>query len=293
MMSKKVRFILFVVTVQASILFALEPEFFDSLEVRLRNDYRICTGNRSNPSTHYLIRWKREIDELLSSTDSDSLQKAYLRMTNRDPHDVRPCEIAVWYKEQLTQEQQLQVSLEEIVRSKELAEADSVSVTHELSSLQNRPADFFAMPAGITPQSFKWLFKRNTDRELTENNSSYVADSIYIQNRPFTATFYFDEHDRYFKYELVSPLAPADSLDLRVRQDAAILENHFKGKLELSPEVFRVGFFDIKEGKGATYRSWQNEAFSITIQLSTANNLYYTKAVVQYSLNMLNLKESQ
>ncbi|MFP4679759.1 MAG: hypothetical protein ACLFQB_04710 [Chitinispirillaceae bacterium] len=261
-----------------------DAELFDSLEYVLRNDYLVCTGDTTTQTKKQLLDWKAEIDSAVNSSNYRELFEEYQKFTNLKAEDIRPCEPISWSRQLERQLKEMDSLVSAQRKAREKKHKDSLAVTQELASLETSGADLFGIPAGISPESFRWLFSRRSDAVLKKTNGYLRADSIILDSVTLNAAFRFSKKGKYIGYELETAALKADSLDSTVRSWAHRLTQQFTQKLGRKPEFEnKVGFNDIKQGRLSVLKQWSKPSTaSVLIGLATFRHRYYAKVMVKY-----------
>ncbi len=276
------RVVFFVILLFITFGIALEPAFFDSLEQRMRDDYHLCTENSKDTSLKTIIQWKHSTDSIIDSESYDTIFSHFIKATGLDPAEIRPCEPIVWYQREIDQMKDTEKIMNEIRKEKSAAKRDSLAVMEELSGLETSPVDFKGIPANTSRRSFMWLITRTPHASLEDRGLFFQVDSIAIGEGYFRGTFYFNRNGQYNMYKLESYHLPADSVNTKVRTDAALLSAYFEEKIGRAPETHNVGFLEIKQDNPSPYRSWPDVTPGVTVKLATHNHNYYAKCVIDY-----------
>jgi len=254
---------------------------FDEIEERIRDDYRICTGDSTNPPLANILAWQKQINHVISSPSYKGLVKRYLALTGLSPKDIRPCQVIRWAQQQKRMNAQIVKSLTQQQRLREIAKSDSLTVMKELSSSIATPLDFMAIPFGLSPFSVAWIVKKNKANLTTPTENVLQADSIVIKGIPFTASFIFDSLNRYYRYELQSQSGPADSLNNVIRLHADTLAAYFEDILGPPTHINRIGLFDIRPGNITLQKIWYTDMVDVVIGFGTKNYVYYAHAIAE------------
>jgi hypothetical protein len=256
--------------------------FFDSLELSLRNDYRLCTADSSVRPLDDLLRWKKTIDQFCSDTAYPGIVRAFSRETGITPSDARPCEIIQWYQRGQAQARE---SVQLLAREREQAvreHRDSVALVRELEKTPRNNYDLKGIPFGLSRESFITIAKRNALPPLITDNPVYRCDNFPLGVHRFTAAFHFNTDNRYWCYELESPTVAFDSLNTGARPMVEYLSAQMESKTGSAPDhIYRVGQFDIVPGRLSIVTSWNLPDAVMYIGLARTGNRFYAKAIVQ------------
>ena len=266
------------------VLYASEKDsgkaFFDTLEMTLRADYILCTRDSSEQSVHDLLRWKKGLDQIISSPLYGGLLKEFHKETGIRPDDVRPCEIISWKQAKDAELQEIELLLQEEQERETLKRADSLFAEQELSKAKTTSVDFDGIPFGVSKRGLRILAARAGLMLIDEGN--YLrGEELQIGTSTFRGAFYLDKDGRYWKYELESVTGSLDSLDSFIRPQADVLSRYFEERSGSPPDhLYRIGRFDIVQGRLAVHSMWDLGNVAIFTGLATWKYRYYAKAVV-------------
>ncbi len=281
-MDRKIRSFIIIFNTTVSILFSQEASdslFFSELEKNILRDYQLCTGD-SMPSRRTLLKWKSEISFITESQDYTALVKKYADETGINPLDVRPCQIINWSIQQLREKNETEALLVQSKREILNKRADSLYLHQELSKKPARPYQFRNIPFGITKKGFMLLTEKHWN--LSNEGNSVFVDSILIGSLVLKAAFHFDKNGLLSQYELESASAPLDSLDSWVRPQADSIAAFMQRKIgTAADQSYRVGRFEITQGKLAILKLWNFPEASVYAGLATNNYRYYAKLIVK------------
>lgn len=255
-------------------------EFFSDIEKAILKDYHLCTGDLAIPSRKVLLKWISENNFITESENYPDLLKKYANETGINPADARPCEIVNWASQQLREKRDAEILLQRSQKLVASRRADSIYLHIALTENHLKAHHFSGFPFGIDQKAFRLLAaKKNIS--LIDKNTSLFADSIKIGSHLFSAAFHFDRNGKFSKYELESKSAPLDSLDLCIRPLADTLAFYMLEKVGDPPDhTYRVGRFDITQGRLAILQMWNLPEAAIYVGLSTFDYSYYAKLVV-------------
>ncbi len=261
---------------------SVRQQFFDSLELSLRNDYRLCTADSSVRPLDDLLRWKKTIDQFCTDTAYPGIVRTFSRETGINPSDARPCEIIQWYQRSQVQARE---SAQLLARERELAvreHRDSLALVRELEQTTRNSYDLKGIPFGLSRTSFITIAKRNALPPLITDNPVYRCDNFPLGVHRFTAAFHFTTDNRYWCYELESPTVAFDSLNTGARPMVEYLSAQMESKTGNAPDhIYRVGQFDIVPGRLSIVTSWNLPDAVMYIGLARTGNRFYAKAIVQ------------
>ncbi len=284
-MNRTIRFFIIFLSAIFSTIFSEDDSdslFFSELEKKLLQEYRLCTGD-SLPSRKALLKWKADINALIESQEYSELVKSYANETGLDPLDVLPCQIRNWHIQKLREKKEtaelLEQSKKEIIRKR----ADSLYLHQELSKKPARSYQFGNIPLGITKKGFMLL--ANQFRNLNDEGNSVILDSILFGSLVLKGAFHFDRNGLLDQYELESETVPLDSLDSRARPQADSMAVIMQRKIgRTADHSYRVGRFDITQGRLAVLKLWTFPEATVYTGLATSNYRYYAKLIVKSKL---------
>ena len=260
----------------------LRREFFDSLEIQLLADYRLCTSDSSARPLDFLLKWKKSIDIFSESDNYPSIVKKFTAETGMRPADARPCEIYRWFNMTASELRESSRLLDD-QRTRDIQEYnDSVNLVHELAGSIRAPYDIKSIPFGLSARAFSSMAKRNGLPPLALEENIFRCDNFPVGVQSFKAAFHFNRDGRYWCYEFESETFGFDSLNTGARQMMDFLSAQMEMKTEKSPDhIYRVGQFDIVPGRLAICRLWNFDNAMVYVGLARAANRFYAKTIVQ------------
>ncbi len=254
--------------------------FFSELEKNILQEYQLCTGD-SLPSRKTLLKWKSDINFLTESPDYPALLKKYAAETGIHPADVRPCEIINWSIKLLRDKNEASALLEQSKKNILSKRADSLYLQHQLLKNPAKPYQFEKIPFGISKKGFLMLLA-DQNRHLTDKGNYIILDSIRLDTLLLTGAFHFDEKGSLSQYELESRSSSLDSLDPWIRPQANQLAAIMQQKIGTDADhSYRVGRFDITQGRLAILKFWNLADAAVYTGLATSNYRYYAKLIVR------------
>lgn len=253
--------------------------FFKEIEKELRDKYKNCTQDYSDPPIKKILIWKNEIDSFSQSPEYENILKDYYS-SNKNIQNQSLCEILKWYKNKVTSMLKNDSSSIELSKLKKMQISDSLYTEKELSVIQSTCCDFQNIPFGLSKRSVLTLALKKGMVPLSDENHflkyENPTDSVFR-----TVAFNFDENGRYYKYEIESVSKPIDSLDSHIRLYAKKFSSYFQQKIgNTSQQSNYVGRFEIVQGKLSIVKMWTVKNIAVYVGLSTFNNSYYAKAIV-------------
>jgi hypothetical protein len=257
-------------------------EFLTELEATMRADYRLCTGDSSQPTLKELVTWHQSIESIISSPDYPVIVRKFSEETGISPADARPCEIVLWVREAERQAEETSRLLLTERKRLILEKKDSLYLTRELAGVKKALYDFAGIPFGLSKRSFLAMAKQNELAPVYEEGKIVRCDSAAIGIYTFKAAFHFNRHDRYWCYELESETCGADSIDLWARGLLEYMAGHIETSTQSEPDhIYRIGQFDIVPGRLAICKLWSFDRAAAYVGLSRSKNRYYAKTIVK------------
>jgi hypothetical protein len=262
---------------------AAPPEptpFFDTLESSLRDDYRLCTGDlRSLPMSELLL-WKKQMDTFLEGSSFDTIVRQFYLETGLPAYSVRPCEIIIWYHNHEKNINDAVSLFAADVAARQKSAQDSLMIISLLKIAETTPFDCVGIPFGITKKALITMLHRVFTEPFSDEGTMIQYNRVIIDGISVKAAFHIDKNGYYRMYELESEGGPLDSLNSKVRLESAELAAFIETKTGLAPDhIFRIGRFDITQGRLAIERSWNHTPVSAFTGISTFKYHYYGKAI--------------
>ncbi|HEX3020652.1 MAG TPA: hypothetical protein VHP36_10140 [Chitinispirillaceae bacterium] len=253
--------------------------FYSELEKSILKEYQLCIGD-SLPTRKALIMWKSDINYLTESPDYPALLKKFAEETGIHPSDALPCEIINWSNQQRRDKNETASLLEQSKKSILSRRADSIYLKNELTKNPAKPYDFQTIPFGITKKGFL-LLARQLKMNLSDKDNYIIVDSTMIGSVIMKGAFYFNKNGLFTQYELESDAASLDSLDSWIRAQADSVGLFMQQKIGKDPNhAYRVGRFEITQGRLAILKFWNLPDAKIFTGLATNNYRYYAKLIV-------------
>jgi hypothetical protein len=251
-----------------------QATFFDSVEVRYRQEYQVCTGDMGPVTAKDLVQWKEDMNVLAMSKEYLDLLKEYRKVDSSG--NVLPCKVLAWNKKRKGQQSQHEDTLaRELFAREELDNAQS-----EANSLAKSAYDSPGLPFGLSKKSFLLLAKTVCRLAVNDMGSYIYVNDMQWGGRTFLTAFYFDKNGSLYRYEIEGTSVPADRLNSAVRPDADYIAQVLAGRFGASARRFSIGFFDIKNNVLCPYKTWDSPGFDVLVGLSMNKYRYYAKAVV-------------
>jgi hypothetical protein len=254
---------------------AKQAAFFDSVEVRYRQEYKACTGDMKFIDRRELLAWKNTMNTLAVSKDFQALLKEYRKVNSSE--NFLPCKVLAWNEAR----RKMQAAHEDTLARELLVREEYENAEKEAKILPQSKYSTFGLPFGLSKKSFLLIFKNTFQYTINDmGNYLYVSDMKW-GDRTFLTAFYFDKKtDKFYKYEIEGPSVPADGLNRVVRTDAEFIAHDLTRRFGEPARRYSIGFFDIKSGVLSPFQTWDAPGFNVYVGLSMSKYRYYAKAVV-------------
>jgi hypothetical protein len=252
-----------------------QAAFFDSVEVRYRQEYQACTGDMTFVAAKDLVQWKEDMNALAVSKEYLDLLKEYRKVDGSE--NVLPCKVLAWNKKR----KEIQTIREDSLGLELLAREEFEAAESEAKACAKSPYDIPGLPFGLSKKSFLLIFKNSVPLEMNDQGQFIYVNNMAWGNRAYLTAFYFDKKTNvFYKYEIETPTVPADRLNSVVRPDADSLAQALARGFGEPSHRYSIGFFDIKSGVLCPYKTWDTPGFDVCVGLSMSKYRYYAKAVV-------------
>lgn len=120
-----------------------------------------------------------------------------------------------------------------------------------------------------------------TGMKLIDEKDYLYCKQARFGNIDVKVAFFLNKEGNYCKYELESKTGSLDSLDQFIRPLADSLASEFERLTGIkASHSYRIGRFDITQGKLAIYKLWNLEGISSYVGLATHKYRYYAKAII-------------
>jgi len=257
----------------------LETElFYEDLQHHIYLEYQRCTGD-TTASIDSALQWKKNLSRWANSSVYDSVYAVFVEQTGLS-QGVRPCEVLFWarakHAQHLADSQRIRLEIEKRKKQK----LDSIALAMDLSNWPSDAFDFLNVPLGVSRKSFLTLLDSSLSRTAIVGETVIYLPQIRIVDHSFVGVVHFNKYDRFYRYELQSPLYSADSLELHLRPFLWALEHFFIQSLGPEDRRRRIGFSDIFPDKLNVTAYWKQGDRRCHIGLGLAKNRYYAKCLV-------------
>jgi len=254
----------------------------DTIDMQLRSDYRLCTGDSTEITAAQLFEWRNMLDKTLTGTKYAVIAKKYFEETGLSPAHVRPCEIISWMQtfeaQMSTYGTVLDNSRDTIKQQRE----DSLYVAAEYAKNARATYDLFGIPFGISRRSFMIKIKTVQQGTIVDKGTYLLINAPPTDAHAYTIACHFTSDSIYHSYEIESDMYPFDSLNNVVRPIMLEMSNRFEARTSTPPDhIYRVGQFDIVPGRLAICRLWVFPGAHAYIGLARSGSSFYAKVIVQ------------
>ncbi len=262
-----------------------ESAFFIDKEEALRQEYLECTNDSRRVDIKYVIEWKRKMEALKKTPKYAELLRDYKKATGNN--GASPCALMEWK----ARRKAVQDSAEQAIVDRILDNNEAADIAEGIKALPLSKFDFARIPFGVSKSAFTFLFANIFNIALSEKETFLYAEAVPWNALPLLTAFFFDDENRFYKYEIESDALPADSVNKVVRPAADSLARVFERMFGTPTHSYRIGFFEIKSKELAIAWKWETPDYTAYIGFSELNYLYYAKAVVT-NLKLLRAKTS-
>jgi hypothetical protein len=255
--------------------------FFDTLESSLRQQYIRCSGDSSEVSSTEIRIWKKKLQLFMENDSFPIVAKNFFSETGLSPGDVYLCELINWYQNRTLQRNEYAELLADDLQIRQKRKDDSLEIVKICKQVQVSPFDFEGIPFGISKENFLKMLEWKTGLQ-SENRGKFVqCTNIPYGNMMVSAAFHFDKKGIYRMYEIECSGGSLDSINTSVRNEVKLLGEHIENKSGTAPDhIYRIGRFDITQGRLTVERMWNRDPVSTFVGIATYRYHYYGKAVV-------------
>lgn len=255
-------------------------EFFHQRRNDLIAEYYRCTGDSSQVAAGRILAWKEGINAWSQTMQFDSVYRAFIEETDAYGEDIKPCDVYAWFVAQRKEKQNDSASTEDALEARRKMVRDSTTIFRESTTLARTPFDFDSIQFLVSRLTFNALFTQRNKSPLHYDGERILVKNVKIGTGSFFGSFEFGGADKLYRYELQSASFPADLLDTQVRALADTLSAMFEPSLGPAGHQYRVGFFDIIQGRLEPYKTWYTREHSVVVGYGTYKHRYYVKAIV-------------
>lgn len=258
--------------------------FFLTLHADLQAQYRICTEDTAEISSDSLLRWRNQIEMIISTPEYKKILKEFMRHTGIVTN-VIPCEVIKWEHDRMRYLSEKERSLQDRGLGSADMMIDSLRTRMELEANPCSDFDFDSIPLGISRKVFRGLFTSRFHYPIYENDTCMYIEHFYFRNYPFMVHFFFNEDERFYRYTIDGYSFVADSLNTVVRAQSTLLAEILQQRSGPPDALFRFGIFDIKSGVITPYAAWHRDTHDVVVGIGYEKNRYYAKATVTAHLS--------
>lgn len=207
--------------------------------------------------------------------------KSFFSETGLSPGDAYLCELINWYQNRSSQRNEFAEVLADDLQKREKRKADSLKIVDICKRAQVSPFDFKGIPFGITKENFLLMLEWKTALKQENRGKFIQCRDVPFGNLTAAAAFHFDKEGCYRMYEIECRGGPLDSINTVVRTEVKLLGEHMEKTSGTAPNhVYRIGRFDITQGRLTVERLWNGDPVSAFVGIATHRYHYYGKAVV-------------
>jgi hypothetical protein len=255
--------------------------FFDTLESSLRQQYIRCTGDSSEVSPMEIMLWKKKIQLFMENDSFPIVAKSFFSETGLSPEDIYLCELINWYQNRTSQRNEYAELLADDLQKREKRKADSLKIIDACKSVSASPFDFGGIPFGLSKENFLLMLEWKSSAKYENRGKFIQCNNVTFGNQIVTAAFHFDKEGYYRMYEIECDGGPLDSINTAIRDEVKLLGEHMESTSGIAPDhTYRIGRFDITQGRLTVERMWYNESITAFVGIATFRYHYYGKAVV-------------
>jgi hypothetical protein len=255
--------------------------FFDTLESSLRQQYIRCTGDSSEVSPTEIMLWKKKIQLFMEKDSFPIVAKSFFAETGLSPEDIYLCELINWYQNRTSQRNEYAELLADDLQKREKRKADSLKIIEMCKSVQASPFDFEGIPFGLSKENFLLMLEWKIPVKYENRGKFIQCSSVPFGNLIVTIAFDFDKDGCYRMYEIECSGGPLDSINSAIRNEVKLLGEHIESTSGIAPDhTYRVGRFDITQGRLTVERMWCSKPITAFVGIATYQYHYYGKAVV-------------
>jgi len=254
-----------------------EPQsaFFADKETAIRQEYLECTGDDQPVELKFVIGWKQRMEAWKQTQEYAELLKEYKKAVS-GAQTVHPCKLLDWNKRR----KQTQDSAEKSLVKRILSDNEADDAAEELKAHPASHFDIAGIPFGVSKTVFRYLFKKKYADSLEEKNAFFYAEDFSWNGAAFMTAFFFNDDNRFYKYEAESDALPARQLNGPVRTAAGLLTKTLEQSLGPPVRSCRIGLYDIKSREIAVAGAWADSVSSAVVGFSVLDYRYYAKAIV-------------
>ncbi len=255
--------------------------FFDTLESSLRKQYIRCTGDSSEVSSTEIRIWKKKLQLFMENDSFPMVAKSFFSETGLSPGDVYLCELINWYQNRASRRNEYAELLADDLQKREKRKADSLKIIEICKSAHVSPFDFEGIPFGLSKENFLLLLEWKSTMKFENLGKCIQCSNVHFGNQNVAVAFHFDKDGHYRMYEIECKGGPLDSINSSVRKEVALLGEEVEKRSGIAPDhIYRIGRFDITQGRLAVERMWNEDPVSAFVGFATYRYHYYGKVVV-------------
>ncbi len=256
-----------------------QDSFFLQQQRELIEEYRVCTGDTVTSEIDSILRWKNVINLRTDMPEYQKILKEFIQHTGL-VKDALPCQVLNWHLARLKFLRLQEDSIQNVLLKKADYTVDSFRVAFELQQNPASKFDFMDIPFGLSKKVFMHIFREKISYPITDAKRYMLIEHFSISDKKFMIKFYFNRHNRFYKYEIEGYGFSGNDLNDIVRPQAALLRELLDRKIGPPDRIYRVGYFDIKSGILTPYAKWEREDYSAVVGYSIYKHYFFTRETV-------------
>jgi hypothetical protein len=265
---------------------AAEPARLDTAFIArkidaLRAEYRACTGDSTERTQSQLLAWKKRLGERTETQTYQKMLREFVMLHDGPIGRISPCAVFAWERQRQKALLQEEKHLTKEISHQADRAVDSLLIQQELSACPVSPFDFQNIPFGLSKKVFTRLLGERTNQNPTDSGDYIRVRQVQAGGLPCDARFYFDQEQRYCRYELTLSPAPARQLNPVVRPQARQLADFFVARLGPPDHAYRVGYFDIVPQRLSPLKRWRRGDYRAIVGLGAKDGSFFARAYVR------------
>lgn len=247
-------------------------KYLTEVETSLRRQYVECTGDLSVLPLKRILAWKERFDSLCQ-TQSYAYIRSQYAIHGDTGNPIAPCRFFTWYDSFL-------LASDHQAASMRAHQAESLYIFNDQLSNPASPYDYRKYHFGIGTKTLGVLVRADLHTEIVDSISSWRIASAPIAGQMLPLALLISPKNIYYGYAAQCDSWPVDSLDTRVRSDAASLAKALTSEFGAPDDSFLVGRNDLANNRLTILRRWQNGSCSAIVGICMHGYRYAAKIVV-------------
>jgi hypothetical protein len=161
-----------------------QATFFDSVEVRYRQEYKACTGDMNFIPAKALIEWKNEINAVAKSREYLALLKEYRTVDSSE--NVLPCKVLAWNENR----KRMQTAAEDTLARNMLDREEYENALKEAEGCAKSPYCVPGLPFGLSKKAFLLIFKNSFRVPFNDQGYYIYVNDMVLGDRSFVYAVY-------------------------------------------------------------------------------------------------------